>query len=105
MNQLQRLILRVQEPNVQPDEALLEDCLMSAEAAIMTRRFPYGNWPEEIEPRYRDLQVRIALDLYNRIGAEGQTAHSENGISRTWDSSWISEELLSEVVPLCGVVK
>lgn len=105
MNQLQRLVLRVREPNVEPDVQILEDCLMTAESAIKTRRYPYHDWPEELEPRYRDLQFRIALDLYNRIGAEGQTAHSENGISRTWDSSWISEELLSEVVPLCGVVK
>lgn len=58
----------------------------------------------ELESRYLDLQLRCALDLYNRIGAEGQVSHSENGISRVWGAEWISQELLNEVVPLVGVV-
>lgn len=57
-----------------------------------------------LEPQYLDLQYRCAIDLYNKTGAEGQISHSENGISRTWESSWISEELLSDVVPMVGVV-
>lgn len=99
MDILERLKLRTGEA----DEAVLSDCLDSAKAAILTRRFPFSEWPEDVEARYKDLQFRIAMDLYNRIGAEGQTAHSENGISRTFDSSWISDELLSEIVPKVGV--
>ena len=57
-----------------------------------------------LEPRYLDLQYRCAIDLYNRTGAEGQVSHSENGISRGWGAEWISQELLNEVVPMCGVV-
>lgn len=57
-----------------------------------------------LDSRYLDLQYRCALDLYNRIGAEGQTSHSENGISRVWGAEWISQELLNEVVPMVGVI-
>lgn len=57
-----------------------------------------------LEEKYLDLQYRCAIDLYNRTGAEGQVAHSENGISRSWGAEWISQELLNEVVPMCGVV-
>lgn len=57
-----------------------------------------------LEPQYLDLQLRCAIDLYNKIGAEGELAHSENGISRSYESSWISQELLNEIVPFCGVV-
>ena len=57
-----------------------------------------------IEPRYEDLQYRISLDLYNKQGAEGETVHKENGIDRTFESSWISDQLLSEVTPLAGAV-
>ena len=46
----------------------------------------------ELESRYLDLQFRVALDLYNKTGAEGQIGHTENSISRTWESSWISEQ-------------
>ena len=100
MDNLARLKLRTGEP----DEAILEDCLESAKAAIMSRRYPYQEWPDELESRYLDLQFRVALDLYNRIGAENEVAHSENGISRTYESSWISESLLREVTPLTKVV-
>lgn len=56
-----------------------------------------------LEDRYLDLQYRCAIDLYNRTGAEGQTSHSENGISRVWGAEWISQELLNEVTPKVGL--
>lgn len=100
MDNLARLKLRTGEP----DEAILEDCLESAKAAIMSRRYPYQEWPDELESRYLDLQFRCAMDLYNKIGAENEIAHSENGISRSYESSWISESLLQEVTPVAKVV-
>lgn len=100
MDALERLKLRTQEP----DEAVLMDCLESAKSAIMTRRFPFQKWPDEIEPQYMDTWYKVALDLYNKSGAEGELAHSENGVSRTYESSWVSEQLLSEIVPMCGAL-
>lgn len=153
MDILARLKLRTGET----DENLLNDLIESAKNAILTRRFPYQEWPtrlvtrtittvvqeesdpeenngeettEEVteenteetetepttvtetitveetyvEPRYEDLQFRIALDLYNKIGAEGENVHTENGISRSYESSWISAELLEEIAPYCGVL-
>lgn len=134
MTNLERMKLRTGEA----DEAVLLDCLESAKAAILSRRFPYAPWPTKeievvippvtdidpdtgetiivtpertethteivLEPQYLDLQYRCAIDLYNRTGAEGQTSHSENGISRHWGAEWISQELLNEVVPMCGVI-
>lgn len=99
MTNLKRLKLRTNEP----DEAILTDCLESAEAAILARRYPFGNSSAAMEDKFIDLQFRIALDLYNKIGAEGQLSHSENGISRGYESSWISKQLLEEVVPKVGV--
>lgn len=101
MGNLERLKKRTNEP----DEALLEDLLESARAAILARRYPFQDWPETLEPKYTDLQFRVALDLYAKIGAEGQTGHTENSISRQWESSWISAELLAEVTPMVGSVK
>lgn len=101
MTNIERLKLRTNEF----DEAILEDCLESAKSAILARRFPFQEWPADVPEQYLDLQFRIALDLYNKIGGEGQLSHSENGISRTWESSWISKQLLEEVVPFVGVPK
>lgn len=35
------------------------------------------------------------IDVYSKAGSEGQTSHSENGISRVYDSSWISPKIYS----------
>ncbi len=101
MTQLERLKIRITE-NVTDVE--LEDLLESAKAVILSRRFPFGEWPEEIEPKYKDLQIRIAIEMYNKWGAEGQLSHSENGIARSYASAGVSEELLREITPKAGVV-
>ena len=106
MAALNRLYARPGSAVSTNDNELLEELLNSAAAAILSRRFPYG-YPagQEVPAQYEDLQVRIAADMFSRIGAEGQTAHSENGVSRTYESGWISESLLSEIVPMVGVIK
>lgn len=101
MDVLERLKVRTGEA----DEALLADLLESAKSIIFSIRFPYSEWPETVEQRYIDLQIRIAEDLYNRIGASGQLSHSENSISRSWGSECVSEQLLREITPLVGSVK
>lgn len=101
MDVLKRLKTRTGEAN----DALLSDLLESAKSAILAHRFPYGEWPDKIESRYEDLQYRIALALYEKEGAGHQTAHSENGVSRSWKSEGIPESLLQEVTPLVSTVR
>lgn len=101
MTQLERLKKRITE-NV-PDEEL-EDILESAKAVILSRRFPFGAILPDVEERYKDLQIRIAVEMFNKRGAEGETSHSENGVSRTYSSASVSEELLREITPKVGVV-
>lgn len=100
MDNLDRLKLRTGEA----DEALLLDCLESAKSAIMARRYPYGEWPEELENRYLDLQFRVALAIYLKRGGDFETSHSENNVSRSWSSEGIPQELLLEVTPLAKTV-
>ena len=95
MTQLEELKLRLPEISCEKAESYLE----TAKAAIMARRFPFEDFPEELEPRYLDLQLRIAADLFAKEGDEGETSHSENGVSRAYSNAWVSEELLSEVTP------
>ena len=35
------------------------------------------------------------VDIYAKAGAEGEISHSEPSISRTYDSSWITFDLIS----------
>ena len=101
MTQIERLKIRITE-NVSDIE--LEDILESAKAVILSRRFPFGEQPAEIEDKYKDLQIRIAVEMFNKRGAEGETAHSENGVSRSYASANVSEDLLKEITPKAGVI-
>ncbi len=53
-----------------------------------------------VEPKYRNIQVRIAIELLNKRGAEGQTAHDELGIGRTYEKADVSSSLLSNITPV-----
>lgn len=37
------------------------------------------------------------IDIYGKIGGEGEISHSENGTSRTYDAAWITTDLLSNL--------
>ena len=91
---------------LKPEEvktALLLPFVEAAGAIVTNRLCPFK--PSAAVPtRYDMIQCMIALDLWNKRGAEGQTAHSENGISRTWASSHVSPDLLRMIVPMVGSV-
>ena len=95
--QLEKLKNRIPDAIVSDLESALDD----AEDAILSKRYPFGNRPDKLDSRYYGLQIRIAVVLYNKIGAEGESAHSENGVSRTYESL---DELLKEITPLGAVL-
>ena len=35
------------------------------------------------------------VEVYGKMGAEGQSSHSENGISRVYEGAWISNKVLN----------
>lgn len=105
MEMIDRLRERLTDNGVVPSDAILTDCIESAKHAILSRRFPYGEYPDEVEERYKDLQYRLAIAAYNKEGAEFETSHSENGVSRTWGSEGFPKELLDEIVPFAGIIK
>lgn len=93
----------------QPNEGeWADDVLLSyltiAGQAIINRAYPYDDTITEVPRRYSYLQCEIANYLLNKRGAEGQTSHSENGISRSYESGNVPESMLSEVIPHVGVL-
>ena len=46
------------------------------------------------------FSMKVIPAMVGKIGAEGQASHSENGISRTWETdTWFSD-----VIPYCEVL-
>lgn len=87
------------------DERLLSLLLSQAEGIVLNRRYPFG--PPEgatVDTRYEHIQLQIAVELFSKMGAEGQTAHSENGINRTYEAADVSASLLKRIIPICGSV-
>ena len=91
-------------PETASDDLLLY-LLEQAEGIVLNRRYPFGI-PEgaELSAFHQLIQVRVAVELFGKMGAEGQTAHNENGISRTWEAGDVSPSLLRQIVPVCGSV-
>jgi hypothetical protein len=85
------------------DDVLLA-YLAIAGRKIINRAYPYNEDIEEVPKRYGLLQCEIASYLLNKRGAEGETSHSENGISRSYESADVPESMLRDVVPFCNVI-
>ena len=100
---LRRLAVLI-SPDTAEDE-LLTALIEQAEGIVLNRRYPFGVPPETTVPTmYEHIQLQIAVELFTKMGAEGQTAHNENGINRSFESADISPSLLKRIVPLCGSV-
>ena len=86
-------------------EEVLLAYLNIAGRKILNRAYPYGTEETEVPARYDFLQCEIAAYMLNKRGAEGQTSHSENGISRSYESADVPESLLGAVTPMVGVIR
>lgn len=114
MDQLEKLRLLLGNSADEFEDEQLELFLERAESAIMDKRYPFLDWTEEddngnrlypLESRYYALQIEIAIALFNRIGAEGEAQHTENGVYRTYQSGGdIPNELLNRVTPKAKVL-
>lgn len=87
------------------EDMLLSTLLTLAAQKILDRAYPYDPEVAEVPQRYVGKQLEIAVYLYSKRGAEGQTAHSENGISRTYGSADVPEAMLRGIAPLVGGIK
>ena len=87
-------------PDIAENDVVVSE-LMAAETMILNKMYPFG-YPDgtEIPTRYERLQIKLAVELYNQRGAEGQVSHSENGTTRTWGAN----SILAKIVPHCGSV-
>ncbi len=87
------------------DETVISVFLEIAKQSILNRLYPFEIEEESRQwlAKYDTLQCRIAVYLLNKRGAEGETAHSENGVSRTYSSADIPNALLYEITPFAKV--
>lgn len=77
--------------------------LTLAGSEIVRKAYPFDENASEVPECYGVLQCQIAQYLYNKQGAEGEVSHSENGISRTYESGGVPSSMLKGVIPYVGL--
>ena len=83
---------------------ILTAYLEAAAEGILRKRYPFGSSGKEVPDQYSRLQCEIAAYLINKRGAEGQLSHNENGVSRSYEASYIPSSMLKWVLPYCEVL-
>lgn len=86
-------------------DEVLSTYLLLAGRKVIARAFPYNEEVVEVPAKYETVQLEIAAYMLNKRGAEGQTQHSENGITRQYENADIPSSMLKAITPHCGVIK
>lgn len=91
--------------NKQTYEVVLERLLEDSKYIALSLRYPYQDYSDkELPSKYKNWQLRCSYEIYNGIGTEGLLSYTENGLSWTRDSGYISKELRDEIEPLVGYI-
>lgn len=82
------------------DDPILLILISRAIRKVCSKRYPWGYTDMEKEAavsKYRDVVFDAAVYYWAKQGSEGQSSHSENGISRGYQSE---DDLYFDVVPM-----
>lgn len=85
-------------------DTVLSTYLKIAGRKIIAKAYPFDNTVTDVPTEYEMLQLEIAAYLLNKRGAEGQTAHTENGITRSYENADVPSSMLKAIIPYCGVI-
>lgn len=98
-----KLILDISETD---SDALLGEYLAMAKDEILNWLYINSSIPEdvtEVPTRYEQVQIQAVIDGLSISGAEGQSNHSENGISRTFVYEDMVAYVHAHVYPYIGL--
>jgi len=70
-----------------------------AKEKLLNHIYPFERKTNEVPCRYDYQHIELAIALYNLQGVEGQSSHSENGVSRSYRST---EEILRAIPKHAG---
>ena len=95
-----KAILKYKNFQIPPDVVLNEEINTAINTINRCRRF-VPTEQNKYDPKYEHLIIPMCISSIAKYGAEGESLHSENGISRTYSSGGdYPKELLSQIIPL-----
>lgn len=86
------------------DKPVLLILLQRAIRKVCGKRYPFGYTEAEKETavvRYRDTVFAAAVYYWAKQGADGESSHSENGISRAYEKE---DDIYFDVVPMAKIL-
>ena len=87
------------------EDARIEVYLDASKREILGWRYSLAsNAPMDVPVEYEMTQIHAVIAGYSQSGAENQTAHSENGISRTFKYEDMIAYIRAHVAPMVGVL-
>lgn len=92
-------------PAAYPDSKI-DAALFNAALIVLNTMRPIRNGRDttdydnpEVPGRYKGVQVAIALEILAKEGAQGETGHTEQGLSRYYSSGDISTRVMTHITP------
>lgn len=70
------------------------------------RNYPPSFKEEMIEEDLFNHKTTIAMaviDMFSKLGAEGEKSHSENGVTRNYENAYISTSIFIDVLPYVNI--
>lgn len=81
---------------------VLSTYLALAGNKVCRKAYPFDPTVSEVPAQYEFVQIEIAAYMLNKRGAEGETGHSENGISRQYEDGDVPSSLLRTIIPFAA---
>lgn len=97
-------LIKLKAMSGESDDDMLSAYLDLAGEHVLRRAYPFARGKVYVPDKYAHIQIEIACYLLNKRGAEGETAHSENGISRTYEAASVPDSLLKQITPYAEVL-
>lgn len=103
MTEAEKLVM-VKAMTGETEDDIVSTYLSLAGNRVCRRAYPFDPDVTAVPDQYAYTQVQIAVYLLNKRGGEGETAHNENGISRSYEDGDIPPSLLRDIVPCAAVI-
>lgn len=98
-------IVMVKAMTDETDEDVISAFLSKAGEEIYLVADPYKTTDkDDVLEEYGGVQADAAAYYINKRGWDFQTSHSENGVSRTYESGGLPDSILRRITPKAGVV-
>lgn len=101
-NEKLAILRQMLDPSDDTSDAIAISYLHAAEKAVINLAYPFGEGTEEMPSKYDYEQIEIAAYMLNKRGAEGETAHTEGGTSRTFETGDIPISLRARITAYAG---